>query len=229
MSSRLIGNLLAVKSEIDSAALQCGRNPHDVKLLVVSKTIPLPFLQQLYDHGIRDFGENRIPELESKAAAMPDDVIWHFIGPVQSNKIRRIIKCASVIHSVDSPERVEKFDRIAGEENLSPEILLEVNVSGEVSKGGMTPAELPQAADFASKCRNIRFRGLMTMAPLAAEKDELLDIFSQLAVLRDEVSATCGIELPLLSMGMSGDFPEAIACGSTVVRVGSRIFDGVLK
>ena len=142
--SQLIDNLLAVKNEISAAAAAAGRSADDVKLLVVSKTKPLSVLQELYDYGIREFGENRIAELESKAAAMPNDVVWHFIGPVQSNKIRRIAKCASVIHSVDSMERLEKFDRIAGEENRSLQILLEVNVSGEASKGGMTPEELAE-------------------------------------------------------------------------------------
>lgn len=225
--SQLIDNLLAVKNEISAAAAAAGRSADDVKLLVVSKTKPLSVLQELYDYGIREFGENRIAELESKAAAMPNDVVWHFIGPVQSNKIRRIAKCASVIHSVDSMERLEKFDRIAGEENRSLQILLEVNVSGEASKGGMTPEELPEAAAVAARSRNLHFAGLMTMAPLTAAKDELLAIFKKLADLRDSVSEQCKVELPVLSMGMSGDFPEAIACGATVVRVGSRIFTGV--
>lgn len=225
--SQLIDNLLAVKAEIAAAAAAAGRAENDVQLLVVSKTQAIPLLQELYEHGIRDFGENRIVELEGKVAALPDDIKWHYIGPVQSNKIRRIVKCAAVIHSVDSPEHLEKFDRIAGEEGVSPEILLEVNVSGEASKGGMTPETLPAAAVAAAACRNLRLRGLMTMAPLTAEKDELLDIFSKLAALRDCAAEKCGMALPVLSMGMSGDFPEAIACGATIVRVGSSIFAGV--
>ena len=220
-------NLQAVRAEVDAAAAAAGRQPDEVKLLVVSKTIPLPVIEELYACGVREFGENRIAELEMKSAAMPSDVRWHFIGPVQSNKIRRIVKCASVVHSVDSLEKLERFERICGEEGVRPEILLEVNVSGEASKGGMTPAELPAVAAVAAKCANIRFRGLMTMAPLTAEPPELLAIFGALRRLRDEASAACGCVLPILSMGMSRDFPEAIRCGATVVRVGSRIFVGV--
>jgi pyridoxal phosphate enzyme (YggS family) len=223
--SRLIDNLCKVQAEVRRAADEFGNSR--VKLLVVSKTMPLYLLQELYDHGIREFGENRIMELESKCAAMPDDVIWHFIGPVQSNKIRKILKCASVIHSIDSLEKLERCERIAGEEDVSPEIFLEVNISGEQSKGGMTPAVLPEVAAAAAKCRHIRFRGLMTMAPLAADHDELLQIFNALRELRDSVAEKCQCELPELSMGMSGDFPEAIACGASIVRVGSRIFEGV--
>ena len=227
--SKLRENLTAVQAGIRAAAVAAGRPEDSVKLLVVSKTMPLNLLQDLYALGIREFGENREPELELKAAAMPEDVIWHFIGPVQSNKIRKVVKRAGVIHSVDSVEKLLKFDRIAGEEGKSPEIFLEVNVSGEVSKGGMTPDQVIEAVKAAASCRFIKCQGLMTMAPLAAEHEELLQIFGTLRELRDRAEAVCGCTLPQLSMGMSGDFPEAIACGATVVRVGSKIFAGVLK
>ena len=225
--SLVIDNFLAVKSELARACAACGRPESDVKLLVVSKTIPVPVMMELYDYGIREFAENREPELAMKKAAMPDDIIWHFIGPVQSNKIRKVVKLAQVIHSVESSSQLEKFERIAGEENVSPEILLEVNVSGEASKGGMTPAELPAVAQMAAGCRNLRFAGLMTMAPFEAAENELTKIFSTLRELNEKCAADTGRELPLISMGMSGDFPVAVACGSTVVRVGSRIFEGI--
>ena len=225
--SRLQENLAAVQAEIRAAATAAGRDENAVKLLVVSKTMPLFLLEQLYDLGIREFGENRESELEAKAEEMPDDVIWHFIGPVQSNKIRKIVRCAGVIHSVDSVEKLLKFDRIAKEEGKTPEIFLEVNVSGEASKGGMTPDQLPEAVRMALTCTAVKCCGLMTMAPLAAEKEELLHIFNTLRTLRDRAEAEFSCSLPQLSMGMSGDFPEAIACGATIVRVGSRIFAGV--
>jgi len=227
--SRVVDNFLSVKRDLEAACAGAGRDAGEVKLLVVSKTIPIPVLMELYDFGVREFGENREPELALKAASMPSDIIWHFIGPVQSNKIRRIVKCASVVHSVDSMDKLQRFDRICGEEGVRPEILLEVNVSGEASKGGMTPAELPGAAVAAARCANVDFQGLMTMAPLVAETAELLRIFAALRQLRDTAAAACGRALPTLSMGMSRDFPEAIRCGATVVRVGSRIFAGVAK
>lgn len=225
--SRLLENLEAVKADIRRAVAAACRQENSVKLLVVSKTLPLPVLQELYAYGVREFGENREPELESKAAAMPDDVTWHFIGPVQSNKIRKIVRRAAVVHSVDSVEKLLKFDRIAGEEGKAPTVFLEVNISGEASKGGMTPDELLNAVHAANECRFVKCRGLMTMAPLAAEHDELMQIFTALRQLRDDMESATGSVLPELSMGMSGDFPEAIACGATIVRVGSRIFEGV--
>jgi pyridoxal phosphate enzyme (YggS family) len=225
--SRVIDNYLAVKSGVEAACSACCRNSSEVKLLVVSKTIPIPVMMELYDHGIREFAENREPELAMKSAAMPADIIWHFIGPVQSNKIRKVVKLAQVIHSVESVSQLERFDRIAGEEGKAPEILLELNVSGEASKGGMTPAELPDAAKRAAECQNLRFSGLMTMAPFEADEAELQQIFSTLKNLRDTEALRLNIPLPILSMGMSGDFPAAIACGSTVVRVGSKIFEGI--
>lgn len=227
--SRVIDNLLAVKREIAEACAAAGRDAGNVGLLVVSKTIPIPVLMELYDFGIREFGENREPELAMKAAAMPRDIVWHFIGPVQSNKIRKVVRAAKVIHSVESAAQLAKFDRVAGEEAVTPDILLEVNVSGEVSKGGMTPAALPEIAAAAARCSHLRFRGLMTMAPLDAAPGTLTEVFSTLHSLRDELEKTLHLSLPLLSMGMSGDFPAAIACGSTLVRVGSRIFDGVKR
>lgn len=225
--SKVIENFLSVKREVENACFVAGRDNSNVKLLVVSKTIPIPVLMELYDYGIREFAENREPELAMKFEAMPKDIIWHFIGPVQSNKIRKVVKMAKVIHSVESLSQLSRFERIAGEEGKMPEILLEVNVSGELSKGGMSPDELPEIAKAAASCSNVIFRGLMTMAPVDAGEDELRTIFSSLRDLKDRVAENCRMNLPELSMGMSGDFPVAIACGATTIRVGSRIFEGI--
>ncbi|MBE6358835.1 MAG: YggS family pyridoxal phosphate-dependent enzyme [Lentisphaerae bacterium] len=227
--SKVIENYKAVRAAFEQACVAAGRTSDEVKLLVVSKTIPVPVLMELYDSGIREFAENREPELAMKSAAMPDDIVWHFIGPVQSNKIRKVVKLAQVIHSVESLSQLERFERIAGEEGKNPQILLELNVSGEASKGGMTSAELPAAAERAAACQNLRFSGLMTMAPFEAERSELEKIFSTLKNLRDTEAVRLNIALPVLSMGMSGDFPEAIKCGATVVRIGSRIFEGIQR
>ncbi|MBE6356051.1 MAG: YggS family pyridoxal phosphate-dependent enzyme [Lentisphaerae bacterium] len=225
--SRVINNYLAVKRDVEKTCSACGRNPDEVKLLVVSKTIPVPVLMELYDHGIREFAENREPELAMKFDAMPKDIIWHFIGPVQSNKIRKVVKLAHFIHSVDSLDRLERFERIAGEESVKPGIFLEVNVSGEESKGGMTAAELPAVAARAMQCRNLDIRGLMTMAPFEAGIAELEKVFNGLRLLKEEQENTLNCCFPDLSMGMSGDFATAIRCGATVVRVGSKIFEGI--
>lgn len=218
-------NTLSVVRQI---AEKCGRNANDVKLLTVSKTVPEEVIRELYDEcGIREFAENRVPELTEKVKALPGDIRWHFIGPLQSNKIRKVVKLAQFIHSVESVEQVERVERISHEEGKSPEFLLEVNVSGEKSKGGLRGEELYRAAEAAAKCEAARWKGLMTMAPIDADDDFLKEIFSELCRLKQECEKRFGIELPELSMGMSGDFPIAIGEGATIVRIGSRIFEGV--
>ena len=217
-------NYRSVRRQIDEAASSCGRDPQEVLLLAVSKTMPEQDILDLYNIGVRDFGENRIQELERKAAALPDDIVWHFIGPLQSNKIRKAVKLASVIHSVEDIQTVERLDRIAGEEQRNVKFLIEVNVSGEASKGGVTPEEFMCVAEAAAKCRNACFSGLMTMAPLSAPQEQLDDVFNGLAALKCKAEKELGVTLPILSMGMSGDYLNAIAAGSTVVRVGTAIF-----
>ena len=217
-------NYRSVRREIDDIAVSCGRNPQDVLLLAVSKTMPEGDITSLYDIGIRDFGENRIQELERKAAALPEDIVWHFIGPLQSNKIRKAVKLASVIHSVEDISAVERLDRISGEEQKKVKFLIEVNVSGEASKGGVTPADFMEIARVAAQCQNAVFSGLMTMAPLEAPQEVLDSVFCGLAALKAQAEQELKITLPILSMGMSGDYANAIAAGSTVVRVGTAIF-----
>ena len=217
-------NYRSVRREIDDIAVSCGRNPQDILLLAVSKTMPEGDITSLYDIGIRDFGENRIQELERKAAALPEDIVWHFIGPLQSNKIRKAVKLASVIHSVEDISAVERLDRIAGEEQRKVKFLIEVNVSGELSKGGVTPADFMEIARAAAKCRTAVFSGLMTMAPFEAPQEVLDSVFNGLAALKKQAEQELGITLPILSMGMSGDYANAIAAGSTIVRVGTAIF-----
>ena len=213
----------AVLAAVETRAADAGR-AGKVMLLPVSKTVDVDAVQVLYDLGVRDFGENREPELERKSSALPADIRWHFIGRLQSNKIRKVVRRAAVIHSVDSGELLERIERIAGEEGRTPEVLLEVSVSGETQKGGIAPAELPDLAERAARCRNLRFAGLMTMAPLDAEEAEQRALFAELARLRDEAARRTGLPLPGLSMGMTRDYPAAIACGATLVRIGTAIF-----
>ena len=222
--SRYFTNFSCVKAEMDSCAAACGRDPAEILLLAVSKTMSESAIRELYDSGVRAFGENRIPELERKAAALPEDIQWHFIGPLQSNKIRKAVKLASLIHSIESISAIEKLDRIAGEEGKNISFLLEVNVSGEESKGGLSPQEFMSAARAAAACRHAVFAGLMTMAPLGAPETLLRSVFSGLEKLRNQAQEELHIDLPILSMGMSGDYKTAIECGSTIIRIGTAIF-----
>ncbi len=209
---------------VRQSAVNAGRSADEVQLLAVSKTFPAEDIAELYSHGCRIFGESRIQELDVKAAALPADIEWHLIGLLQSNKVRKAVRLASVIHSVDSAALAERIDRIAGEEGKSPGVLLEVNVSGEVSKSGLAPAELDTVAEIAAKAQNFRWLGLMTVAPEAASADELKRIFSALRNMRDGYEKRYSRSLPVLSMGMSGDYDIAIECGATLVRIGTAIF-----
>ena len=224
--SSLISRYQAVEKELAAAIAACGRRRDEVLLLPVSKTVSAECIGELYEYGIRCFGENRAPVLCEKAAALPKDICWHFIGPLQSNKVRKVVQCAAMVHSIDSVGILERFDRIVGEEGKHTEFLLEVNISGEASKGGVPPDGLDELAARAAAAENAVWKGLMTMAPLGADEKTLRDIFGRLTVERDRLSGIYKRELPVLSMGMSGDYRVAVACGSTLVRLGSCIFSG---
>lgn len=213
-----VENYFAIRKELE----QAGKG--GVLLLPVSKTVEAPAIRELYDAGVRDFGENRIEVLTPKAEALPKDIRWHFIGRLQSNKVRKILKVAQVIHSVDSIELVERISRIAGEEGVRPKVFLEISVSGEEQKGGFPVARAAELASAAAKAPNITLAGLMTMAPLDADDAVCRKVFDGLRACRDELEKALAVSLPELSMGMSNDWPAAVACGSTLIRVGSAIF-----
>ncbi len=222
--STLWERYLAARQGVADAAAAAGKAQDDILLLAVSKTVPAEQIADLYAHGVRCFGENRASVLVEKAKLLPGDIEWHYIGPLQSNKVRKVVQVASVIHSVDTPDLLARIDRIAGEEARRPRFLLEVSVSGEESKGGIPVAELDGLAEIADKCENAEWSGLMTMAPLAAPEPVLRGIFGRLKSECDRLERRFGRSLPLLSMGMSGDYRTAIACGSTLVRLGTCIF-----
>jgi len=224
MSERIVDAYEAVRSRIDAAARDDGRRGDEVFLLPVSKTFPAEDIAVLYRYGVRAFGENRAAELAEKAAALPPDIRWHFIGRLQANKVRKVVEYAGVIHSIDTAELLDRVDRIAGELGKKPEILLEVSVSGEECKGGVPLDELDALAERAAAKKNVSFTGLMTMAPLAADEKTCAALFEMLLLRRSELETRLHHPLPLLSMGMSGDFETAVRHGSTPVRVGTAIF-----
>ena len=224
MSEDVFSRYQRVRTEIDAAARAAGREPDEVFLLPVSKTVTAAVIRELYDRGLRDFGENRVPVLEEKAAALPGDIRWHFIGQLQANKVRKAVKLAYMIHSCDSAALIERIDRISGEEGRRPRLLVEVNISGEASKSGVPAAVCREVILAAANCRCAQFCGLMTMAPFGAAPEELHRIFSALREIGEAARRETGLALPVLSMGMSGDCREAVACGSTLVRIGTAIF-----
>jgi len=173
------------------------------------------------DAGLTILGENRVQEAEPKVAALPN-AEWHFIGRLQSNKARRAIRAFAVIHSVDSLELLRRVDELAAEEGRDTRVMLQVNVSGEESKAGMTADGL--AAAGLEQPVGTRLIGLMTMAPLGASHDEARAVFGRLRELRDRVEQATGIGLPELSMGMTADADAAAAEGATLVRIGTALF-----
>ncbi len=224
MANSIRENLTSVLERIHAAADRAGRDPSAVRLVAVSKTMPPERILEAHAAGQRRFGENRVQELAAKAPALPGEIEWHFIGRLQKNKVRPAVRLAAWIHSADSAPLLQRIDRIAGEENRRPFVLLEINVSGEASKAGVPPAQAPELAAAAARCANLRLAGLMTIGPLGAGAQSLHRAFSRLRELRDELEKDLRIELPELSMGMSGDFEIAVEEGATLVRVGSAIF-----
>ena len=216
--------IAALRAEIAASALRAGRGAGAVRLVAVSKTHPASAVVAAAAAGQRLFGESRVQEARDKIPACPPGLEWHFIGHLQKNKVRQALPLFSFFHSIDSAPLARALDRVAGETGGAPEGLLEVNISGEETKHGFTPAAL--RAEFAALAAlpNLRLRGLMTMAPYSANPEDARPIFRALRELRDELQSAHGRPLPELSMGMSGDFGPAVEEGSTLVRVGAAIF-----
>jgi pyridoxal phosphate enzyme (YggS family) len=216
---------LDVSESVAAAAVAAGRIPEQVKIIAVSKTFTQEDILTVYNAGQRRFGENRVQELDSKAQTLPKDIEWHLLGHLQQNKVARAVQIAAYIHSVDSIKLLERIDRLAGEYGTSPKILIEANLSGESTKFGATNAEeIINLVSAAVSMRHLECAGLMTMAPYQASESQLHHIFSSLCSLRDTIAGQLNVKLPELSMGMSGDFPIAIASGATFVRIGTAIF-----
>ena len=212
-----------LQADLQKVLAACKRPADAVKILAVSKTFPIEAVQEAYAAGVRMFGENKIQELMLKAGALPSDIEWHFIGHLQSNKAAKAVQYASWIHSVDSVKLLNKLDRAAAELNKRPVILLEVN-SGESAKSGVDYTELRELAQAAVNADHLDWRGLMTMAPLSDDPAVWSAAFARLSQARDELEKTFSITLPELSMGMTGDFAEAVQNNSTIIRIGSRLF-----
>jgi PLP dependent protein len=215
--------LSEVRARIERAARAAGRDPATVKLVAVSKTKPAEAIREAYAAGQRAFGENYAQELESKAKALADlDLEWHFIGHLQSNKAKLIAESASIMHTIDSAMLARVLGRRVTTEEREPlPVLIEVNVSGEIQKHGARASEISEVMAAVRAEPGLALRGLMTMPP-ADDLDLAKKTFETLASLRLLHGGVA--ELPELSMGMSNDLEVAIACGATLVRVGSAIF-----
>jgi len=225
----LAQNWHAACDDVHQATVAAGRTPGDVRIVGVTKYVDSITTAALVDAGCKDLGEARPQQLAEKAAdlAAHSGLRWHLIGSLQRNKVRRTLEIAATIHSIDSLKLLRFVDTVAGELNVNPTVLLEVNISGDESKHGFTSHELMQSIDDICGTKNGRIVGLMAMAGLDANLSESQTQFAALRSLRDRLSQVSGLELPELSMGMSGDFREAIAEGATMVRIGTRLFNGL--
>lgn len=220
-------NLERVRANVAAAAEKAGRDPRSVRLLAVSKTFPLSDILEAHEAGQLEFGENRVQELETKVPNGTSDIIWHLIGHLQSNKAEKAVELAEYIHSVDSVKLLNKINSAAAKRGKIQKILLEVNVSGEESKFGLSGWDaLRETAEHVLGLSSVQLLGLMTMAPLDADDAVLHSTFGGLREFRDRLEREFSVTLPELSMGMSHDYPVAIAEGATIVRVGTAIFGG---
>jgi pyridoxal phosphate enzyme (YggS family) len=231
--STLQSNLNRVRERIDDACARADRTPAEVTLVAVTKYAELDWVRALIDLGVFDLGESRPQQLVSRAQDLSKEVRWHMIGHLQRNKVDLLLPVANRLHSVDSVRLLQAIDKEAKKQQSSiaaiPQLLLEVNVSGEKSKDGFDPAELQSVWAEICGLDSIAIEGLMTMAPLSEDNDSARAVFRSLRLLRDQLVDTCGghLKLPELSMGMSGDFEIGIEEGATLVRVGSSLFEGL--
>jgi pyridoxal phosphate enzyme (YggS family) len=226
MERRIEHNVAQLREEIAAVCASCGRNEQDVTLVAVSKQQAVDKIFAAQKAGIALFGENRAQELLAKQKETADRVRWHFIGHLQTNKIKHIFPVAELIHSIDSIHLAEAVAELALKRSQTAEILLQVNASGETSKYGFEPESLPETCYQISGFNGLEVRGLMTIAPYTADVKVLADSFSSLRQLFEQVTkqALQRFRMSYLSMGMSNDYKIALKEGSNMLRIGSAIF-----
>jgi len=216
--------LQAVKSRIGNACAAAGRDPRDIVLVAVSKTFPPADVRAARAAGQRDFGENQVQEAVAKIGALADlGLVWHFIGPVQSNKTRAIAAHFAWVHSIDRLKIAERLSAQRPDAAPPLQVCIQVNVSGEATKSGATPGEVPALARAVAALPRIRLRGLMAIPEPTADVALQRQRFDALRQLKERLVAD-GLALDTLSMGMSDDLEAAITGGATMVRVGTAIF-----
>ncbi len=219
-------NINIVQNKIEISCKRTDRDINDIHLIAVSKTKPVSMLQEAYDAGIRDFGENKVQEILEKYDKLPDDIRWHMIGHLQRNKVKYIIDKVCLIHSVDSLRLAEEISKEAVKHHLIMPILIELNIAEENSKFGITFKECEHMIKQISALPNIQIKGLMTVAPFVENAEENRQYFKTMKQLSVDIM-TKNIDnvcMDILSMGMTGDYGVAIEEGATHVRVGTGIF-----
>ena len=219
-------NLDQVRETINAACIRAGRRPEEVTLIAVSKTKPVPMLEEAYAAGTRDFGENKVQEILAKKPELPQDIRWHMIGHLQRNKVSQVIGNAVMIHSVDSLRLARQIEAEAAKKKVDVDILLEVNVAREESKYGFMLEEVEDAVMAIKDFPHVHIKGLMTIAPFVDNPEENRGIFKKLFEFAVDIGGKNidNVTMSVLSMGMTGDYEVAIEEGATMVRVGTGIF-----
>src|SRR5262245_926726 len=225
---RSIGDRLAVVlDQIDRAVQASGRRKGSVRLVAATKTVPVERIREAISAGLRFAGENRLQEALPKIQALQDQPIrWHFIGQLQRRKVRGVVGVFDLIHSVDTLDLAVEIDRRAGASGVQQDVLLEVNVAGEMTKAGFAPEELQAVLSQVAGLAHIRVKGLMTIPPPVSMMEEARPYFRRVRELADELcqAQMPGVSMEELSMGMSHDYMVAIEEGATIVRIGTAIF-----
>ncbi|MGL6199441.1 MAG: YggS family pyridoxal phosphate-dependent enzyme [Lachnospiraceae bacterium] len=219
-------SLAEVKLKIKTACQKVGRSPEEVTLVAVSKTKPIALLEEAYQLGVRDFGENKVQELVDKYEVMPKDIRWHMIGHLQRNKVKYIVDKTALIHSVDSLRLMETIEQEAAKKHCFVNVLIQVNVAEENSKFGIKAEELSEFLDGVVRFNHVKVKGLMTIAPYVKHQEENRKHFARLEKLSVDImhKNIDNGNVSILSMGMSGDYMVAIEEGANMVRVGTGIF-----
>lgn len=216
-----------IRGRIHECCARLGRDPAEVTLVAVAKTFPASAIREALEAGVPDIGENYVQELTSKRRELGDAAVrWHFIGHLQSNKVKAIVPWVHVIHAVDSTRLAREIDRRAGEAGGAVNVLIEVNTSGEGSKYGVQPVNARSLVRSLDGLRHLTVAGLMTIGPFLPDPEGSRPAFRLLRELRDDIAASPqhNVDMRHLSMGMTGDFEVALEEGATIVRIGTAIF-----
>jgi len=219
-------NILKIKQKIWEVCQKVGRNPDEITIVAVTKTVPVEKIKEAINTGIYDIGENRVQELLEKRNSL-ENVRWHFVGHLQTNKVKYIVNFIHLIHSVDSLKLALEIDKRAEKINRPVDVLIEVNTSGEKTKYGVKPEETIEIVkQISENCKFVHIKGLMTLAAYSPDPENARPMFKMLKNLSDEIAKLNlkNVEMKHLSMGMSNDYWIAIEEGATIVRIGTAIF-----
>jgi len=219
-------NLEIINEKIKKAALKTNRNPEEIKLVAVTKTATIEQIKEAISVGVKIIGENKVQEAKEKYQILSTDIEWHLVGHLQTNKVKYAIEIFDLIHSVDSIKLAKEIDKRSLQFGMITNVLVEVNVSGEETKYGIKPEEVEPFLEEISEFSRIKVRGLMTIAPIVEDKEEVRPYFRKLRKLFEKVKIENmkNIRMDYLSMGMTEDFETAIEEGANMVRIGRGIF-----